>query len=248
MIKIFETKTPPIEKGTYVLVNPFSGKIYAFQEAVGDPTLAVTDSTTVVAVEVSPEVFKTEFDNGLFYRDKAFYRGWPTTNPRVIVAKPKDSISFMAPQNIDGKAQITIHKNSDVVWYTIEDIKNGVLTFFMPELENGSYTLRVTNNDYGTHTAILQIVHVFEPNIEKPEEFSVMKNQMELLNALREASDPNTAAELLIKNMSESAEEYLNLADETGRAKKIFEKETKQKELPKLKEFFARILRHLPFK
>jgi len=146
------------ENGTFVLVNPVSGKIYSFQPSNTPVSYVPVDQTTTVAVEMPPDEFAHEFENGLYYSDSdhAFYRGWNTKqNLAYAYVSSGSTIQIMTPNIADSfMCGVTLSKEEtgQLVLQSQIPIVNGVGSFTFPDLDEGRYTFRAYSEDYGRLT------------------------------------------------------------------------------------------------
>jgi len=207
--KLFEVVDDPGPDGTYVLVNPVTGKVYSFQPADTPSSFEQTPSTVVVGVAVPPEVFREELEKGIFYREGAFYRGWdPSLNPRFLAARAQEVVEFVAPEPVDEMVDVSLHDQASLVWHQAIPMRAGKLSFSLPNLNPGLYTLRCESASFGRLTVLLSLLPAApEAAAQEGEELEKLEKTFELYQTLKDPADVESLAETVGKSVLEAVEE-----------------------------------------
>ncbi len=252
MVKVFDAVSAPQQGHTRVLVNPFTGKIYAFEEARPETGLIPTPSTLIVGVEVSPDVFREEFEKGLFYKEGAFYRSWnPKQNPSQLIVVPKQELTFFAPEEADGEVTVRVYKDENIVWEETAQMEKGEVKFTLPELEPGTYTIRVYSEEYGRLTTDIAVAPAPAPAFEDVhEEFQQESQELEesyvLYRAMQSIDNPEEVANIMtnevLSKVQTIQEEIVNSSQEKEALRKA---KLSAKDKANLKSALANLLKRL---
>lgn len=252
MVKVFDAVSTPQQGHTRVLVNPFTGKIYAFEEARSETGLVPTPSTLIVGVEVSPDVFRSEFEKGLFYKDGVFYRSWnPKQNPSQLIVAPKQELTFFAPEETDGNVTVRIYKDDSVVWEETVQMEKGEVRFVLPELEPGTYTVRVYSEEYGRLTTDIAVAPEPAPVFEDvQEEFQQETQDLEesytLYRAMQSIGDPEEVANIMTNEVLSKVQVIQEEITKTQEEKEALRKaRLSAKDKATLKNALANLLKRL---
>jgi len=254
MVKIFDVTKEPSKDGVWVLVNPVTGQIYGFQPAVNASGIVMTPSTKVVGVETSPDNFQRELDLGLFYKNEAFYRGWPKhRNPRFVAAFPGDKVTIFAPGSDPVEAEVRFYKDNRIIAQYPAVIEK-THEIVVPNLESGTYTVRVLTEEYGrlTFTLVVRCRTVPETSAFSVEsEKAAMQDYSDVVSILHEIEDPASAAEALTEALTKHGTSLLSKAMSVQEIKKIQDrlehmpsekKKTLKEQMKRLLEVIKRVV------
>lgn len=244
MKKLFEVVDDPGPDGTYVLVNPVTGKIYSFQPADTPSSFERTPSTIVVGVAVPPEVFRKELEKGIFFKEGAFYRSWdPSLNPRFLAARAQEVVEFVAPEPVDEMVDVSLHDQTSLVWHQTIPMRAGRLSFSLPNLQPGLYTLRCESASFGRLTTLLSLLPAApKPQEEEEEELEKLEKTFELYQTLKNPADVESLAETVGESVLEAVEELnkkLKLVKKD--LSRNFPSEQKKEALERMKEALKKL-------